>query len=464
VNITIAINCIISIITASVRVGDRRLINYEYTSVGTAFEKIIQCSRLRAKSEMISIADAYKRVLAENIISKSNIPPYDTSHMDGFAVKAKATEYASLFKPVFLKIKSRRTADSSGRPDSHNLNRIRPLSTSSSHDTLRSGEAFEIATGGYLPKRADTIIPIEEVTIVGNKIKVDCPFPKGAYVYPIGADIKYKELIFSKGQSLRTQDVGLLGSLGIKKVIVIKKPTVGLIPTGSELSDDIDHIAPFQKFNTNSGVIARLIQEAGGLPTDFGITSDDIKAILQKLSNALDTCDLIITMGGTSVGKHDLVQMAINSLGKPGMIAHGIKLDRGRVSGLAVLKGKPIVCLPGPIQAALNAFIVFAYPMIRILSGRLRRKTGLIFYANLTKCWQARKKFPDFLKVVYVKLSYCKNSFKAQPLAGETESMSLLSKANGYILVPEKVTKMIAGQTVPVYLLPGFSSISGEFI
>ena len=460
--ITIAINCII--ITASLHVGGRRLINYEYTSVENAFEKIIQCSVLRPKSEMTSISEAYKRVLSENIISKSNIPPYDTSHMDGFAVKAKAITHASHFKPVFLRIKSRRTVGSSGKPDFHHLNHNTPLSTPSSHDILRSGEAFEIATGGYLPKGADTIIPIEETTIIDNKIKVDYPFPKGAYVYPIGADVRYKELIFSKGQSLRTQDIGLLGSLGIKKVSVIKKPTVGLIPTGSELSDDINHIAPYQKFNTNSGVIARLIQEAGALPIDFGITRDDIKSILQKLSNALDTCDLILTMGGTSVGKHDLVRMAINSLGKPGMIAHGIKLDRGRVTGLAVLKGKPIVCLPGPIQAALNAFIVFAYPIIRTLSGRFRRKTGLIFYANLTKCWQARKKFPDFLKVVYVKLSFCKKSFKAEPLTGQTERMSLLSKANGYILVPEKVTKMIAGQTIPVYLLPGFSSISGEFI
>jgi molybdenum cofactor synthesis domain-containing protein len=440
------------------------LINYEYKSVGNAFEEIIRCSRLRHKSEIIPISVAYKRVLAENIISKSNIPAYDTSHMDGFAVKAKVIAYASRFKPVFLKIKSRRTAGSSGKPDFHHLNHNTPLSTPSSHDILRSGEAFEIATGGYLPKGADTIIPVEEATIIGNKIKVDYPFRKGAYVYPIGADVKYKELIFSKGQSLRTQDVGLLGSLGIKKVLVTKKPTVGLIPTGSELSDDIDHIAPCQKFNTNTGVIARLIQEAGGLPMDLGITSDDIEAILQKLSNALDTYDLILTMGGTSVGKHDLVQMAINSLGKPGMIVHGIKLDRGRVTGLAVLKGKPIVCLPGPIQAALNAFIVFAYPIIRTLSGRFRRKTGLIFYANLTKCWQARKKFPDFLKVVYVKLSFCKKSFKAEPLTGQTERMSLLSKANGYILVPEKVRKMIAGQTVPVYLLPGFSSINGEFI
>jgi len=128
------------------------------------------------------------------------------------------------------------------------------------------------------------------------------------------------------------------------------------------------------------------------------------------------------------------------------------------------LNRKPIVCLPGPIQAALNVFIVFAYPMIRRLSGRPAKKRGSVFYATLTKSWQARKRFPDFLKVVYVKLSYYKNTFKAEPLAGETESMSLLSKANGYILVPEKVRKMIAGQTVAINLLRGFSDINGELI
>jgi molybdenum cofactor synthesis domain-containing protein len=440
------------------------LITYNYTSVGNAFEEIIQRARLRPKSQIVSIADAYKRVLAENIISKSNIPAHDASHMDGFAVKAKAIERASYFKPIYLKIRPRLTIDSSGKPGFHHLNHNRSLSAYSSYDTLRSGEAFEISTGGYLPKGADTIIPIEDVAIIGDEIKIDSPFPKGAFVYHSGTDIKRKDLILSKGQLLRTQDIGLLVSLGIIKVPLFKKPTVGLIPTGSELSDDLHHIAHGQKFNTNSRVIDKLIQEAGGLPTDFGITSDDIKAILHKLSNALNTCDLILTMGGTSVGKHDLVQTAINSLGKPGMIAHGIKLDRGRVTGLAVLKGKPIVCLPGPIQAALNAFIVFGYPMIRLLSGRPREKTGLIFYATLTKCWQARKKFQDFLKVVYVKLSYSKNSFKAEPLVGETESMSLLSKANGYMLIPEKVRKMIAGQTVQVYLLPGFSNINGEFL
>jgi molybdopterin molybdotransferase len=441
-----------------------RLTPYHYTPVGSAFGKIIQHVRLIPKSEIASTEGSYRRVLAENIISKSNIPAYDTSHMDGFAVKAKEISRASDLKPVFLKIRPWLLTNSLEKSDCHHLNDNESFLASWPYDILRSGEAFEISTGGYLPKGADTIVPFEEATVINNEIKIHSPSPKGAFVYPTGTDIKAKQLIFPKGQLLRTQDIGLLASLRIKKVVLFKKPRVGLIPTGSELSDELDHIAPGKKFNTNSGMIARLIQEGGGLPIDFGITRDDINAICQKLYDALNTCDLILTTGGTSIGKHDFVQSAINSIGKPGMLAHGIKLDRGRVAGLALLKRKPIVCLPGPIQAGLNAFIVFAYPMIRLLSGRPGKKTRWVFYATLTKSWQARKRFPDFLKVVYVKLSYYKNTFKAEPLAGETESMSLLSKANGYILVPEKVRKMMAGQTVAINLLPGFSDINGELI
>jgi molybdopterin molybdotransferase len=440
-----------------------RLTTHAYTSVGRAYEKTIQCVRIAPESEIVSIMDGYKRILAENIISKSNVPAYDTSHMDGFAVKAKEISNASRFKPVVLKIKSQLELNRLGRSSFYSFNYNAPSSNSSFYyDELRRGEAFEISTGGYLPKGADTIIPIEEIIRMGNEIKVESPFPKGAFVYHTGTDVRNKQRIFSKGQLLRTQDVGLLGSLGIKNVLLFKKPKIALIPTGSELSDDLDYIDPGQKFNTNSRVLAKLIEEAGGLPVDFGITLDDANAIRQKLASALNICDLVLTMAGTSVGKHDLVETAINSIGKPGMIAHGIKLDRGRVAGVAVLKNKPIVSLPGPIQGALNAFIVFAYPMIRLLSGRSEKNFGLTFYATLTKFWQARKRFPDFLKVVYIKLSYSKNGFKAEPLLGETESMLLLSKATGYILVPEKVRKMKAGQIVAVHLIPGFSNINGE--
>jgi molybdopterin molybdotransferase len=146
-----------------------RLTTHSYTAVGSALEKIIERVSTGPKYEIVSIVDAYKRVLAENIISKSNVPAYDTSHMDGFAVKAKEISRASHTKPVLLKIKSQLELNDLGRSGSSHYNH----NASSSYNKLRWGEAFEITTGGYLPKGADTIVPIEEVIIMGNEIDKD---------------------------------------------------------------------------------------------------------------------------------------------------------------------------------------------------------------------------------------------------------------------------------------------------
>ena len=437
-----------------------RLTSHSYTTVSSAFQKLIEHLRTEPRSEIVFVTNAYNRVLAENVIAKANVPAYDTSHMDGFAVKAKEISRASHLEPVVLKIKSQFKPNDLTFTTTDNTK----YGTFSSSNRLRRGEAFEISTGMYLPIGADTIIPIEQVTVMDDEIKVESRIRRGSFVYHKGKDVKYKEQILSKGHVLRSQDVALLASLGIREVLSFSKPKVAIIPTGSELTDDLKHVKPGQKFNTNSMLIAKLIEEAGGYPLDLGVTSDDVNAIRRKLASALHACDLVLTIAGTSVGKRDLVQAAISSLGTPGMIAHGIKLDRGRVTGVAVLKSKPIVALPGPVQGALNAFIVFAYPMIRFLCGMSEKKFGFRFYATLTKSWHAREGFSGFLKIVYVRLWYTKSGFKAQPLFAETESISLLSKTNGYIVVPEKVIKMIAGQRVKVHLIPGFSSINGQSV
>jgi molybdopterin biosynthesis enzyme len=126
---------------------------------------------------------------------------------------------------------------------------------------------------------------------------------------------------------------------------------------------------------------------------------------------------------------------------------------------LAALNGKPIIILPGPIQGAINAFIIFAYPLLRLMSGRSEKRSEFTICATLIDKWEARRKFPYFTKIVYVKLfkTRANNKFVARPLAGETESMSLLTKCNGYIIVPQHITNMRKGQNVEVNLMPGFS-------
>jgi molybdenum cofactor synthesis domain-containing protein len=260
--------------------------------------------------------------------------------------------------------------------------------------------------------------------------------------------------------------MGLLATLHISKISVYEKPVVSIIPTGNELTDNIQELSNTSSklqnkiVNTNSHIISSLVKELGGIPIDLGITPDNTHALKNKITKALRSSDLILTVGGTSAGEHDIVKSTINQMGSPGMIANKVKLDRGRVAGIAALGDKPLLLLPGPVQGALNAFLVFARPLIALLTGRNNPQV-LTLPAILNQDWTSRKKFSNFKKVVYIKVSKIrsKNLFTASPIVGETQSISLLSEANAFVIVPENVRKLSKGDVVQFSLLPGFSYI-----
>jgi molybdenum cofactor synthesis domain-containing protein len=255
----------------------------------------------------------------------------------------------------------------------------------------------------------------------------------------------------------------LLNLIGIKKINIFKKPKVAIIPTGSELTNNIEEVTHGKILNTNGQIISTLVKASGGIPVDLGITSDNIKNIQSKIKNAISQTDIILTIGGSSVGHKDLLAESINSIGEPGILAEGIKLDRGRVTKIAVLKSKPIIILPGPIQGAVNAFIVLAMPLIRSLIG-LSYNNKAIINAQITDNWSARRKFQKFVKILYVHLYISKtnNSIKAEPITGETSNMTVMTRANGYVIVPEKITNIDKGSNIQVNLLSGFSFASGN--
>jgi molybdenum cofactor synthesis domain-containing protein len=409
--------------------------------------------------ETIPVWNSYNRVLAEDIVSTINIPAYHSSHMDGYAVKAEDIIHASCENPVVLNLIT---------------NRIKPrkrtgvLLSTPTNVIVRKHEAFRIMTGGYLPKGANTVIPIEETQQLvdrENKAKVYAmaTLPRGSFVYHRGRDIKKGYQLMNRGKILRPQDTALLASLHITKVTVFRKPKVAIIATGGELTDklDDDDIKSGKVLDTHSHIISRLVEELGGIPFRMGLTADDIAKIRSKIEDAIaKSMDLILTLGGSSVGKYDLVEAAINSMGKPDLLFHGVKIDRGRVTGLAITKGRPIIIMPGPIQGAMNAFLIFASPILKLLSGQPKEKKQLTIPAILTKEWHARKKFPNFTKILYVNLRGRQDGdFEAEPIIGETESLSMFVKANGYTIVPEKTTYLNRGQKVKVHLLSGLSYV-----
>lgn len=419
-----------------------------YLSIRTAFLELRKNISVQPLYETVSTNHkSLGRILYNAINSTVNIPLHDSSHMDGFAVLYDDIKNASNLKPIILKVISE-----------VKLGKIKC-------EPLEPGQAARIPTGGYLPPKSDTVVPIEysQFNEMDRSVRIFAEFPKGSFISPAGKDITKDKLMFKKGHLLRIQDISLLNSMRVKKLNVYKKPKVAIIPTGSELTNDINKVAYGKILNTNGQIISTLIEASGGIPVDLGITSDNVKMIKSKINNALSQNDIVLTIGGSSVGHKDLIAETINSMGKPGILAHGIKLDRGRVTKIAALKSKPIIILPGPIQGAINAFIVLALPLIRSLIG-LSHNNYVFINAQITDNWKARKKFQNFVKILYVRLSYSKtnNSIKAEPITGETSNMTVMTRANGYVLVSEKITKIEKENNVQVNLLPGFSFASSN--
>lgn len=417
-----------------------------YLSIGAAYRRLRQNIKVGPQAERVLVLESYGRVLSEDVISDVNIPMYDSSRMDGFAVLANDIKHASDFSPITLKIV--RNVGLGKVPSA----------------VLHSGQAYRISTGGYLPQRADAVVPVECTDISKDKVRILTSLPKRSFVSPLGKDVRQESLLLRRGNVLRGQDVALLTMVSIVRVPVFRKPRVAIIPTGDELTDNLNEIkgVTAKIMNTNSHIISTLVQECGGISFDLGVTPDNVNRVRKKIGLALEKTDMILTTGGSSAGEYDVVEESINSLGRPGVLAHGVKLDRGRVAGVGVLKGKPVIILPGPIQGAVNAFIVFAQPLLRYLSG-LPEFNGLRIIGILTEKWEARKKFSKFTKIAYVNAWLSKDgNVKATPITGETAMMTVLTKANGYILLPEMTTAIEAGEKVYINVLPGLSYASGH--
>ncbi len=417
-----------------------------YLTVDKAFKILLENIAVPKNAELVHVFESLGRILKDDIIASENLPIHNSSHMDGYAIRSTDVTSASKKNPILLKV-------SHSESTLGNIPRY----------ILKKKEAYRIQTGGYLPLKSDAVVPIENIKIVNNDlVEIVEPLEKKSFVYFAGSDIKKGKKVLYKEQAIRVQDMGLLASLRINKISVFRKPLVSIIPTGNELTEDIKENKENKEnkvVNTNSHIISALVDELGGIPVDMGVTPDDVGILERKIIYALKTSDLIITIGGTSAGKQDIVKSTINSMTSSEIIAHKIKLDRGRVTGLAVVNKKPILIMPGPIQGTLNAFFVLARPLISLFSGRTTFNAFTIS-AIMVEDWTCRKKFHDFRKIVYVNLIKSKDKFYAKPVIGETQSISLLVNTNGYVTVPENVTNLFRGDLVQVNVLPGYSYVN----
>src|SRR5437660_5342679 len=415
-----------------------------YTSVKFALETISRLTESKLSVERVKTKNSYGRVVSKNILSPINVPDKQRSHMDGYAVAASSLTGASPQSPRVLPL-----AGGLGFAD----HRRRKLSR---------GQTMGVVTGGELPVGADAVVPVEDARRAGSKIYFPKEVRKGEFCFPIGVDVKKGAMVIRAGAAVRAQDIGMLALLGIRELRVFAKPRVTIIATGNELVDSFDITHPRKVRESHSPIFENLIREIGGVTSSREIVRDDLDLMSDAVERALGNSDVVLTLGGTSLGEADLVEQTLRRISKKSRIIHGIRMDRGRVAGIAAVRGKPIVMLPGPVQGAMNAFVLLALPLILRMTSR--SNSGAFVKARLSTGWKARKKFVGFTKVLYVRLERKGEGLLAQPIVGDTESISVLTHSNGFVVVPEKIRELRQGEEVSVRLLPGFSYVGGHFL
>jgi len=376
------------------------------------------------ESELIPLGDSLRRVVAENLVAKWDVPPFERSAMDGYAVKAADTFEASETNPKLLQLVK-------GKP-------------------VSLGETFKVWTGSPMPRGADAVVMLEFAReIAGKGIEVIVSVTPGENVSPKGEDIHQGEVAVKKGTRLRPEDIGLLAASGFKEVRVVRKPRVGILSTGSELVEPGTSLKPGKIINVNRFVISSMILELGGEPVYLGIVRDDAEEIAQRISEGLEKTDVLLTTGGTSVGVADLVPEVVNSLGRPGLIVHGAAIRPGKPTAAAIVKNKPVILLSGYPVAALFGFETFVRPIILKMLG-VPHEMRPTLKARLTRNVASALGIRVYLRVrIYEK----DEEYYADPITTHGSGiLTTMTKASGYVIIPENRDRLSKDEFVTVYL------------
>lgn len=389
------------------------------TSYPEALEKLFETFQDKFLGyETISIEESVDRVLGEDIIAEANIPQTDIAIVDGYAIKSKDVAEASITHPVLLEI----------------VGKLYPWSNPSDA-RLSDGQAIYITCGAPLPEGADAVIMVENTILRNGRIEIRRSVKRGENVAYAGEDIRRGNMILRKGSILRPQDIGVLAGLGIKEVKVFKKPRVAIIATGDELIE-LSKRDPTRIVDNYALIISGLILKMGGEPVRLGVAPDDLHEIKRKIGKALEDADVVVTIGGCSMGEKDFVPDAVNSLGQPGVLIHGIKVKPGRVTGFGMIGGKPIVMLPGLFASTMAGFYLILAPLIGLYAGLKGGNILPVVIAKMSHDLDSDEK--PYYRFLPVRIRFYDGKFYAEIVSGGPTSLSRFLNSNGFILVPPR--------------------------
>jgi len=382
--------------------------------------------------ERVSISEAHNRVLAEDVVAPTDVPPFSRSTVDGYAVRAVDTFGADEDRPVALKLCGSVRVGETPRV------------------IVKKGSTAEIATGAPLPRGADAVVMSEYVVQKGNTVLIHCAVSKGENVMKAGSDIHEGAVALKRGQTLSSHEVGVLAALGLTQVDVHKKPRVAVISTGAEIVEPGKPLTPGKIYDINAHTLSAAVTECGGEPTNLGIVPDETSRLKATLMEALNSADVVVTSGGVSVGPTDVVPQVLNALGEPGVIVCGIAAKPGKPTTIAIADGKPVFSLPGHPTSSLLMFHLLVRPLILSMAGRQEETLVTV------KAVASAKIFPARGRRTFVMVSLTRDKsgeLLASPVAlGLSGAITTLARADGFIEVEESQQFINAGDEVIVRL------------
>ncbi len=382
--------------------------------------------------ETVPLAGALHRVLASTVVSTVDVPAFDRSNVDGFALVAADTYGAMEESPRVLALNAEVVEP--GRA---------PL------EQVARGRASIIATGGMLPRGADAVIMVEQTEATDDG-GVECrhSVPPGQNVTFAGTDIARGETVLRQGQRLTSREIGVLAAIGLAEVDVWRRPRVAIVSTGNEIVAPGSPVRPGAVFDSNAAIIGAAVEELGGEAVQLGIVEDDDAQLEAVLERGMDA-DMVILSGGTSKGAGDLSYRVVSRLGNPGIVAHGVALKPGKPVCLAVTDGKPVVILPGFPTSAIFTFHEFVAPVLRAFAGLPPERRQSV-QARLPVRINSERGRTEYL---LVGLFDADAGLAAYPMGKGSGSVTAFSHADGFVTIGQHQEIVDADTQVEVQLL-----------
>ncbi len=390
------------------------------------------------KKENIKLENALDRILAEDIFSPVNLPPFSRSTVDGYAVKAADTAGASVSMPTYLDIIG-----------SIEIGKNTELE-------LKAGQTAAVPTGGMIPKGADAVLMIEDTEkIEENIIESFKSLAVGENIVQKAEDIAEGESLFQKGHKIMARDIGALAGLGITEIKVFKKAQISVISTGDELIPAEAEPKAGQIRDINSYSIAAYLNKIGGEAKRVGIIKDKFDSLKEALKKELGQ-DLVLISGGSSVGIKDMTIELLNSLGKPGVLLHGLAIKPGKPTILAVIKGTIVIGLPGHPASAWTVNNILAAEIVRVLNGEKEaaeigsENRKYLIEAELTRDLVSDKGREEYIPVKIIKKD---DNLYAEPLLAKSSLITNLAYGDAMLMIPKNQEGKDKGEMVKLTLI-----------